>query len=122
MAEELVRRQRPPHDQDAALAGRIVEQIAADRAAVSVDDIARGWGLSTRALQRLFREYVGVGPKWVIKRYRLHEAVERAADRTVDWPGLARELGYVDQAHFIRDFKAIVGQPPAAYARAAAAL
>lgn len=27
-------------------------------------------------LQRLFAEYVGVSPKWVIERYRMHEALE----------------------------------------------
>jgi AraC-like DNA-binding protein len=62
---------------------------------------------------------VGVGPKWVIKRRRLHEAVQRMeAGEPVDWPGLARELGYFDQAHFIHDFKAMVGRTPAEYARA----
>jgi len=30
---------------------------------------------------------------------------------------LALELGYSDQAHFVRDFKAIVGVTPAVYAR-----
>jgi AraC-like DNA-binding protein len=69
-------------------------------------------------LQRWFNEYVGVGPKWVINRYRLHEAIERlAGDLPVDWTQLALELGYFDQAHFIRDFKALVGVPPAAYVR-----
>jgi len=118
--EEFVRRHRPPRDESAALASRIVEQIAVDRTALSVAQVARRADLSVRALQRLFREYVGVGPKWVVKRYRLHEAVERAGGESVDWPGLARELGYVDQAHFIRDFKSVVGRPPAAYRRAAA--
>lgn len=31
---------------------------------------------------------------------------------------LALDLGYADQAHFIRDFKQLVGHPPAGYARA----
>jgi AraC-like DNA-binding protein len=32
---------------------------------------------------------------------------------------VARELGYFDQAHFAHDFRAAVGDPPAAYARTA---
>ena len=61
---------------------------------------------------------MGVGPKWVIQRYRLHEAVARVqAGRPVAWAALAQDLGYFDQAHFIRDFKAMVGQTPQAYAR-----
>jgi len=31
---------------------------------------------------------------------------------------LALELGYVDQPHFVRDFKAVVGVTPGSYARA----
>jgi len=35
----------------------------------------------------------------------------------VDWAGAAQELGYHDQAHLIRDFRAQIGSTPAAYAR-----
>jgi AraC-like DNA-binding protein len=52
---------------------------------------------------------------------RLHEAAGRAAGERVDWARLATELGYADQAHLVRDFTRVVGQPPARYARAAAA-
>ena len=77
--------------------------------------------MSPRTLQRLFRRYVGVSPKWVLQRYRLHEAAERIAEgRDGDWAATALELGYFDQAHFIRDFKALVGASPAQYAGAAA--
>ena len=41
-----------------------------------------------------------------------------AAAEAVDWPQLALDLGYADQAHFIRDFKRIVGLAPAEYFRA----
>ena len=50
-----------------------------------VDDLVERYGLNTRALQRLFAKYVGVSPKWVIQRYRLHEAAEQlAASATVN--------------------------------------
>jgi AraC-like DNA-binding protein len=75
------------------------------------------YGLGVRALQRLFREYVGVTPKWVIQRYRLFEAAERLSAGDADGAVLAHALGYFDQAHFIRDFKAMVGKPPLAFAR-----
>jgi AraC-like DNA-binding protein len=61
---------------------------------------------------------VGVGPKWVIRRYRLHEVTERmAAGSRIDWAGLAADLGYADQAHLTRDFGALFGEPPTRYAR-----
>ena len=69
-----------------------------------------------RGLQRLFAEYVGVSPKWVILRYRIHEAVELASP-DVEWGRLAAELGYSDQAHLVRDFTATLGVSPTAYTR-----
>ena len=119
LVEDFLRRHRPPPDARAGLVNRIVERITSDGAVLAVGDVARPFGISPRTLQRLFREYVGVGPKWVIKRFRLHDAVERlAAGEPADWARLARELGYFDQAHLIHDFKAMIGRTPAEYARA----
>lgn len=82
-----------------------------------VEDLAERLAVSVRTLQRLFRERVGVTPKWMLGRYRLHEAAERIAGGDVtDWAALALDLGYFDQAHFIRDFGAVVGRTPADYA------
>jgi AraC-like DNA-binding protein len=44
-----------------------------------------------------------------------------AAQESLDQAALALELGYSDQAHFVRDFKSIIGLSPAAYARSARA-
>jgi AraC-like DNA-binding protein len=81
----------------------------------TVEELCKAAGYSKRTLQRLFREYVGVTPKWVLQRIRLHEAAERMADGEGDWPRLALELGYFDQAHFIKAFKAVIGLTPADY-------
>jgi transcriptional regulator GlxA family with amidase domain len=83
-----------------------------------VEDVACRFNLSIRTLQRMFHRYVGVSPKWLIRRYRLREAAERlASGEAVDWPNMALDFGYFDQAHFIIDFRAIAGTPPAQYAR-----
>jgi AraC-like DNA-binding protein len=95
----------------------LVDAIVTDRAILKVDDVVNRHGIGKRNLQKLFREYVGVTPKWVIQRYRLHEAAKRLDTAATDLATLAHELGYADQAHFVRDFKAAVGRPPAAYAR-----
>lgn len=106
----------PRPDPQADLAMTLVDRIRTDRTIRRVADFARSEGLSVRLLQRLFAAYVGVGPKWVILRYRIHEALERAeTERAVDWAGLAADLGYADQAHLVRDFTATVGVPPTAY-------
>lgn len=109
---------RPVRDPSAERAAAIVERIAARPGLLRVGELAGAVGLSPRGLQRLFHEYVGVGPKWVIRRFRMREAHDRAASGAdVDWAELAAELGYADQAHFTREFTAAVGTPPARYAR-----
>lgn len=110
-------RHGPAPDPQADLAMELAARIRADRTIRRVGDLAREAGLSVRALQRLFSAYVGVGPKWVVLRYRIHEALERAESAAaVDWADLAAGLGYADQAHLVRDFTATVGVPPTAYA------
>ncbi|KQV47505.1 MULTISPECIES: helix-turn-helix domain-containing protein [unclassified Duganella] len=113
----------PPADADAEAerAAALVAAIAADPALLAVDVLAQQAGINKRALQRLFQQYVGVGPKWVIKRYRMHEAVAQLQAGTApDLAQLALGLGYYDQAHFIREFTALVGKPPGEYRRAIA--
>jgi AraC-like DNA-binding protein len=121
VVERHLRAHWPQPDPEVAVVGRIVHTLLYDRSVSRVDDVCARFGLSARSLQRLFQRYVGVGPKWVLQRYRLHEAAERIAEgRDGDWAATALELGYFDQAHFIRDFKALVGASPAQYAGAAA--
>src|SRR5215218_9519809 len=118
VAEAFLLGRPPAPDPNVPLVNRVVDQIMADRDVTRVADVTDRTGMGTRRLQRLFATYVGVPPKWVIRRARLHEAVERL-DRgdEVDLAFLARELGYFDQAHFTRDFRSAVGRPPTAYAR-----
>lgn len=72
--------------------------------------------LSPRSLQRLFKQYVGVNPKWVIRLYRLQNVAEmlEGLDHQ-DVLELAMDMGYYDQSHFIRDFKAVIGKTPEVY-------
>ncbi|MDP9866218.1 MULTISPECIES: helix-turn-helix domain-containing protein [Streptosporangium] len=108
----------PPRDPVAERVGAMVAGIVDSPGITRVDDLAARHGLTVRTLQRLFSDYVGVSPKWVIRRYRIHEAAERASAAT-DWSRLAAELGYSDQAHLTRDFTSVVGMSPTAYARSA---
>lgn len=108
----------PAPDPDIARAGALVSAIADDLGITSVNRLMTTAAIDKRSLQRLFQKYVGIGPKWVIKRYRLHEAIARIQDGApVDWAALAAELGYFDQSHFGRDFRALMGQSPTGYAQ-----
>ena len=107
----------PAADPQAARAAAIVADATGDHTLLRVEQLAERHGMSVRTLQRLFAEYVGAGPKWVLRRARLHEAAQRAEAAAVDWSALATDLGYADQAHLTRDFTAVVGLPPSRYAR-----
>jgi AraC-like DNA-binding protein len=88
-----------------------------DRSVRRVENLAALVGVTSRTLQRLFAEYAGVPPAWVIRRYRLLEAAEQARHGgPVDWGALAADLGYSDQPHLVRDFRLHLGTTPAAYA------
>lgn len=105
-------------DPNIDLVNRIVDAIAADRMLSRVRDISDRFGLSERTLQTLFANYVGVGVKWIIRRYRIVEAVDRVeAGGEQGWAALAYDLGYADHAHFTNDFTKIVGRPPTDHAR-----
>jgi AraC-like DNA-binding protein len=109
---------RPVPDPDAELAAAIAQRIAEDRQINKVEQLVAAFGIQPRSLQRLFDDTIGVSPKWVIQRYRLHEAAERiAATAEPAWADIAADLGYADQAHFIRDFRKLVGRTPADYHR-----
>jgi AraC-like DNA-binding protein len=123
-AEDFLRRRRPAPDPNVELVGTVVRALLYDRKIARVEDVARRFGMSTRTLQRLFQRYVGVTPKWVLRRYRLHEAAARLAEGAAGAAStsaeVATELGYFDQSHFIRDFAAAVGVTPVEYAAACA--
>ncbi|NYE93910.1 AraC-like DNA-binding protein [Psychromicrobium silvestre] len=94
----------------------IIADILSERSLVQVSQLENRYGLSARALQRLFERYVGVGPKWVLARYRLHDAMSLLdAGYQGSLADLATSLGWYDQAHFSRDFTALVGESPARY-------
>lgn len=94
----------------------VVADMLADRTLLAVAQVADRHGMTVRTLQRLFTHYVGVGPKWVLARYRLHDAVSALHDGfDGTLTDLAVQHGWYDQAHFTRDFTALVGMPPGRY-------
>jgi AraC-like DNA-binding protein len=116
-AERMLSETPPEPDPVAEEVAGMVTRIVSDPALRRTDQLSVTLGVPVRRLQRLFAEYVGVSPKWVMRRARLHDAAERAdSGAPVDWAALSADLGYADQAHLTRDFTATIGIPPARYA------
>ncbi|MFR9753566.1 DUF6597 domain-containing transcriptional factor [Nocardia sp. 004] len=118
VAEEYLTSRSVVHDPVYPLVLRIIEAMATDRELTKVGQITERFDVSVRTLQRMFRRYVGAGPKWVLRRYRLQDGAELLArGRVEDLAALASELGYFDQAHFSHEFTAAVGMSPSEYAK-----
>ena len=110
----------PEPDPVVAQVRDLVAQAEEDRSLTRAEDLAARGAMSLRSLQRLFGDYVGIGPKWVVSRFRILDAAAAAhGGEPVDWAALAVELGFTDQAHLTRAFTAVVGTPPATYRREA---
>jgi AraC-like DNA-binding protein len=106
-----------PVDEEGLLVNAIVEYVEGDPRVQRVGQLCEKFAITERSLQRLTARRIGLSPKWLIQRRRLHEAAERL--RAVERPDLARvaaELGYSDQAHFGRDFRAVTGLTPGEFA------
>ncbi len=108
----------PTREPEAERAGQAVDRALHDPSLLRVEDYAAAMDLGVRQLQRLFQKYVGVSPKWVLRRFRLQEAAQTLDNNpAVSWTDLALQLGYFDQAHFVNDFKAVLGVTPGDYRR-----
>ena len=106
----------PPVDEEGRLVNAIVAWVEETPSVLRVEQVCERFALSERALQRLCRRRIGLGPKWLIQRRRLHEAVALLSDGG-DAPALAAlaaSLGYADQAHFTRDVRQATGLTPGA--------
>ncbi|WP_307874962.1 helix-turn-helix domain-containing protein [Frankia nepalensis] len=117
LMDEFLLARRPAPDPSYERLLEIVADLLADRELTSVQAVCDRYRVGPRTLQRMFRRYVGVGPKWVLQRFRLHDAQLMLDSGEVDdLADLAARLGWFDQAHFNRDFRDVVGVPPGAYA------
>jgi AraC-like DNA-binding protein len=106
----------PRRRHGAELVDTAVDLIAGRTDVTRVDALAAELSVTVRTLQRRFGRHLGVGPKWVISRCRIHDALRVIeGGGQVDWAALALDLGYADQSHFTNAFTALVGVPPGAY-------
>lgn len=107
--------------------GRFVEGRTVDwRAAATVGlwgrevrlrfrDAVQRVGASERGVRDSIRDHVGLRPKEAQRILRLHRALSSALDGR-DPTRAAQDAGYVDQSHYIKDCKALLGETPTRFA------
>jgi AraC-like DNA-binding protein len=106
-----------PNEERIPVVKKVFADIEHHASIFTVAQLAALQKMTVRSLQRLFKEYVGVSPKWAIQLFRLREAAQQMESQNhIDFSRLALELGYSDQAHFSKHFKRITGKTPKSYA------
>ena len=116
---------RHVQDEPAATAGRRIHPGAARAHAylrehfaepVTLDDLERVSRLSRFYLLRVFRREFGVSPHEYQRHLRLARA-SRLLAAGMPASRVAYDAGFSDQSHLIRQFKALTGVTPGAFAR-----
>jgi len=83
----------------------------------SVDALAEEVGCATRTLHYRVVQEVGFSPKLWLRIERLHRAIASSIARVGPWAEIATNCGFADQAHMVREFKALLGESPTAWSR-----
>jgi AraC-like DNA-binding protein len=83
---------------------------------LTVQDIAREACLSTKQLERKFKERTGVNPKLFERIIRFDKAFRlRNARADFDWLRIAVECNYHDYQHLTKEYKDFTGLTPTAF-------
>ncbi len=82
---------------------------------LSMDELAKGAGLSTRNLNRLFLEELGMTPKQAITLHRVENAKALLRQGRDSVTNIAFEVGYSSVSQFITTFRKITGQLPSEF-------
>ncbi|MCX4294859.1 MAG: helix-turn-helix transcriptional regulator [Prevotella sp.] len=80
---------------------------------VRVNTLADRACLGKKQFERVFREQVGMNPKEYARVVRFQKSLWLLQLGYEDYVGIAYKVGYSDQSHFIREFKAMSGYTPA---------
>ncbi len=95
---------------------RAAHQVLIAEDIASVGEFAARLGISTRSLERLCHRTFGFPPKLLLRRQRFLRSLARfMLDPSLTWISTL-DSHYVDQAHFVRDFKRFMGMSPSTYA------
>lgn len=88
-------------------------RMIAVRGYARIEDLVAKSGFSASQFQRRFATQVGITPKLFARTIRFDRAlVAHRDDPNRLWTDIIHDLGYFDQAHFIRECHAFAGLPP----------
>jgi len=106
---------------DRAVMDGVFRILAAD-GEIAIAGLAARAGLSPRQFRRRFRAACGLTPKELARVQRARSAAVRwvsegTPTRRGSWVHLAADQGYADQAHLVREYRALFGLTPGSFDR-----
>lgn len=82
---------------------------------ISMPQLAHLANYSSRQIDRIFHNYLGMTPKSYSKIIRINRIVQSLPSSNKSLSQLAQDAGYFDQSHFTREFKTICQSTPTQY-------
>lgn len=90
--------------------------LLATRGGTRIDSLVDLSGLSARQFQRRFTSQIGLSPKLYARTVRFDFALTaHRNDPQRSWTDIVHEAGYFDQAHFVRECRALVNAAPSQF-------
>lgn len=90
-----------------------IEQHFADN--ISMAEMAKMIGLSSTHFNRRFRELIRMTPMQYLRTVRIHAAQRMLVETSKTLVEIAVDVGYTDQSHLTKRFRAVTGMTPADY-------
>jgi AraC-like DNA-binding protein len=117
LLDEFLLRRLERGPQPSPEVARVWRRLLATAGAAPIGQLAGEVGWSHKHLIARFRQQVGLPPKTAARLLRFDQVWRplEARRARLDWADLAREAGYADQAHLIRDFREFTGTTPTAF-------
>lgn len=83
--------------------------------AITLQHVQEQIGISERSLERYFKEYIGLSPKFYCRIIRFAYIFSLVNQGTINWSDVSFLAGFYDQSHFIKNFKEFTGEEPSTY-------
>ncbi len=90
-----------------------IAEVLRSHGLARVDDVATKVNWSPRQLEREFRANAGLTPKAMARIIRFQNLLRLIGENALrEWATIAISVGYADQPHMVREFRAYAGQTP----------
>ncbi|HBG0707138.1 AraC family transcriptional regulator [Clostridioides difficile] len=92
-----------------------IQLIIQNSGNISSQEISKKVFYSSRHLNRLFNQYLGLSMKSFSRLVRINKSIKLLNNNKISLMSICNELGFYDIPHFIKDFKIVCGITPQKY-------